>query len=44
MSGRKVQHTFEAQENALAMLDGAVKKHGLDSLDKALRPLIGYCA
>jgi metal-responsive CopG/Arc/MetJ family transcriptional regulator len=39
-----VQHTFEVQEDALAMLDDAVKKHGLDSRDKALRALLDYCA
>jgi hypothetical protein len=44
MSGEKVQHTFELQEDAPAMLDDAVKKHGLDRLDKALRALLGYCA
>jgi len=44
MAGEKVQHTFEVRENALAMLDDAVKKHGLDSRDKALRALLDYCA
>jgi hypothetical protein len=42
MAGEKLQHTFEAQEDALAMLDDTVKKHGLDSCDKALRVLFDY--
>ena len=44
MAGPKVQHTFEIQEDALAMLDDAVKKHDLDSRDKALRCLLDFCA
>jgi hypothetical protein len=36
----KVQHTFEAKEDALAMLDDAVKKHGLDSRGA----LLDYCS
>jgi hypothetical protein len=35
-----VQHTFEAKEDALAMLDDAVKKHGLDSRGA----LLDYCS
>ena len=44
MAGQKVATTFEIQDDAVAMLDEAVKKYDLESRDKALRCLLDYCA
>jgi len=44
MTGDKIEHTFEIQEDAIKMLDEAVEKHNLESRDKALHCLLDYCA
>ena len=44
MAGEKIKVQFEVQEDAVAMLDNAVKEHDLESRDKALRCLLDYLA
>ena len=44
MAEDKIEQTFEIQKDAIKMLDKAVKKHNLESRDKALRCLLDYCA
>ncbi len=44
MAGDKAAHTFEVQDDALAMLDEAAKKYDLEDRNKALRCLLDYCA
>lgn len=44
MAGDKAAHSFEVQDDALAMLDEAAKKYDLEDRNKALRCLLDYCA
>ena len=44
MAGLKQEITFEVQQDLLAMLDDAAKKHNLPGRDKALRCILDYVA